>query len=291
MPLTVTAAADNDRFLARHSDYRSLLEHERVADAVRARLATARRMDDPFPLVWVEDLLPQRVYDVFDAAWPSPEFFAQDAHGTRGDLVLGAPDPAAPDKRRHGYTSIPTCLREVWESFTRLNREVIGPWVGEVFEPEISRRLALLTRWYEEHGAQKEHLAPPYAARMNVGRLMLRGPGYRLRPHVDAVSYLATVLTYFPEPAGRDDLGTTLYRVERELDPFELFVAGRGSTAYFEQAGIAVEPVRNVPFRANALLAFANTGRSAHGVQITASASWRRAFQSHLSIKSDAAGL
>lgn len=120
---------------------------------------------------------------------------------------------------------------------------------------------------------------------MNVGRLMMRAQGFRLRPHADALAYLVTALYYFPDDNESGDLGTTLYRTERGIDDTDIVEDGR--TVYFADAGIAATPAFCAPFRRNALLAFANTPGSAHGMEITTPDVWRRAYQSHLSIKSD----
>ncbi len=62
---------------------------------------------------------------------------------------------------------------------------------------------------------------------MNVGRLMLRAQGYRLRPHAEALPYLATALYYFPDDREFDDLGTTLYRTDRAIDDADIVEEGR----------------------------------------------------------------
>ena len=99
------------------------------------------------------------------------------------------------------------------------------------------------------------YLRPPFQAQMNVGRFMLRGHGYKLQPHVDALAYLVTALYYFPQNEAQDDpLGTTLYRVEGELGVVDLF--RREKTKYFHKAGIAAHPAAQIPFVGNALLAF-----------------------------------
>jgi hypothetical protein len=120
---------------------------------------------------------------------------------------------------------------------------------------------------------------------MNVGRLMMRAEGFRLRPHADALPYLATALYYFPDDSESSDLGTTLYHAERGMDEDALLEGGR--TVYFGESAISTTAVFSAPFKRNSLLAFVNSPRSAHGMEITTPGVWRRAYQSHLSIKSD----
>jgi hypothetical protein len=126
---------------------------------------------------------------------------------------------------------------------------VVGPWwLADVFKPAIDDR-------------------------------------FRLRPHADALPYLATALYYFPNESESADLGTALYHTDRAID--EDAIVEEGRTVYFADAGIPATPAFSAPFRRDSLLAFANCSRSAHGMEITTPGVWRRAYQSHLSIKSD----
>jgi hypothetical protein len=286
LPNLHEAAQNASAFSARYPQYRDTLDEGRVLPWVRTRLTTAIRCEDPFPHVWIENILPPEVYAMLDAAWPAVEFFALDKGGNRADLIPAVVDGASVDPRREGYSRLPSSVQDVWAFFLhRVNRGVVGPWLSQVFKHEIDDRIAMLTRYNQE----KPHLRPPFDPRMNVGRLMMRKAGHRLRPHVDAVAYLATALYYFPDPGDSEDLGTTLHRADRPLDATEIF--DRASTTYFDDAEIVSKLVTVVPFRANTMLAFANTARSAHGNRISNTATWRRVFQSHLSLKSETSAL
>ena len=208
--------------------------------------------------------------------------------GTRESARHGANPPRIrpSDKRAETYDALPKPVRDVWDFFILdINRAVIGPWLLEVFRPEIDERLALIERLWSDGVMTKDYYEPPFRPQMNVGRLMMRGLGFRLRPHVDALAYLTTALYYFPEDRQDTDLGTTLFRADRAVD--EAAVAASGKTVYFHESGIHLTPGFNAPFRRNALLAFVNSGRRAHGMEITPPGVWRRAYQSHISIKSD----
>lgn len=253
---------------------------------VEARLLGAVRVDDPFPHVWIDRLLPDDCYEQLAAAWPPDDVFWSARPEQRLDLVPRPAGTAPADLRAAQYDRLPDDVRAVWDFFIlEINRRIVGAHLERLFAPEINERLAMLES-IDEGGRLPDYLRPPYRPQMNVGRLMSRGHGYNLRPHVDALAYLVTALYYFPTDADDPDaLGTTLFRPERALDVSTLLE--RGKTAYFHKAGIHVEPARQIPFVGNALLAFANTGRSAHGVHITTPGVWRRAFQSHLSLKGD----
>jgi hypothetical protein len=255
-------------------------------EAVTRRLATAERRDDPFPHVIVDGLLPIHVYQDLVARWPDDALFRGDAASGKLDLVP-APEGITPaDARAESYNRLDDDARTAWNRFViQVNREIVGPFLERMFEPEIAKRLEFLQASADAPGLAP-YLRPPYRAKMNVGRLMMRSAGFRLRPHVDSLAYLATALYYFPTPADNPDTeGTTLYRAAGEIGAAEIL--SRGKTVYFDAAGIGTTPASTVPFLPNTLLAFANTGRSAHGITITARG-WRRAFQSHLSLKGDA---
>lgn len=254
-------------------------------DAVRRRLATAARSDDPFPHVIVDRLLPDDAYEELAARWPDQQLFWGDAESGKLDLVPSPPGITPADARAEAYRRMDDQSLAAWNRFViRINREIVGPFLQRIFAREIAERLAFLQGVADAPGVPS-HLKPPHRAQMNVGRFMMRSAGYRLRPHLDALAYLATALYYFPLPTDNPHTeGTTLYHVSGPMAGDEIL--SRVKTVYFDNAGIAARPAFTAPFVPNTLLAFPNTGRSAHGMTISA-AGWRRAFQSHLSLKGD----
>ena len=123
-----------------------------------------------------------------------------------------------------------------------------------------------------------------WSYRANVGRFMMRANGYELKPHVDSMPYLVTILHYFPDDEGDNHSGTIFYKAERALD-FLMYVRA-GSTQYFHEAGIACTEVMRVPFRPNTMVAFPNTLWAAHG-SVAPSSEPRKVFQYHISLKGD----
>ena len=272
--------------VARFPAYRRVLDPGREGEHVRRRLATIERRDDPFPHVWVEDVLSAELYELLDAAWPAISGFPADERENRRDLVPKPPGTKPSDKRADSYDALPAYVREVWDFFVlEINRGIIGPWLIATFRPEVEARLALIDRLWRDGRITKDYYQPPFTPQMNLGRMMMRALGYRLRPHADALAYLATALYYFPDEMETDELGTTLYRCDRALD--ETALAATGRTAYFRDAGVKTEPAFSAPFRRNSLLAFVNGPTSAHGMEITTPGVWRRAYQSHVSITGD----
>ena len=107
-----------------------------------------------------------------------------------------------------------------------------------------------------------------------IGRFALRHAGYQLLPHLDNISFKATVIHYLPYPNQGTDAGTCLYRPK---SPLHRNWADRA--AYFHNSKIPCELVKIVPFISNTVLAFPNTPVSAHGLaRLTES---RRLYQWH----------
>jgi hypothetical protein len=284
--MQASAASQELSFLHRFPAYEGVLNAERERRHVRERLDQALRPNEPFPYVWVEDILSDELYALLDAAWPHIECFPAEERENRRDLVPRPPGVNPKDRRASTYEDLPSALRAVWDFFIiEINRGVVGPWLHEAFKPAIEGRLALIEQAWQSATLTKNYYEPPYRPQMNVGRLMMRGQGFRLRPHTDAVAYLATALYYFPDASESTDLGTTLYHADADLS--EEAIVAEGRTMYFGESGISTTPVFAAPFRRNSLLAFVNSARSAHGMEITTPGVWRRAYQSHLSIKSD----
>lgn len=272
-------------FLERHPDFSRALDRDRVRADVEARLARAARLETPVPHVVVPELLPADLYALFEAAWPAHDVFKRDARGRKLDLVPTNPALIA-DARAAGYELLPPSIRAVWDFFVFfINRELVGPWLARTFEPEIQERLTLLRR-ADAEGLIRYSVgsARDWSYRANVGRFMVRGNGYVLKPHVDSAAYLVTALVYFPEQGQDAGYGTIFYAPSRPLE-FEMVVRS-GSTEYFESAGVDCSEVLRVPYRHNTMLAFPNTLKSAHGV-VAPEHGYRRVFQYHLSLKGD----
>jgi hypothetical protein len=107
-----------------------------------------------------------------------------------------------------------------------------------------------------------------------IGRFALRHAGYQLLPHLDNISFKATVIHYLPFPNQGPDAGTCLYKAS---EPLLRDWADRA--AYFHRSKIPCELVKVVPFKPNTILAFPNTPVSAHGLApLTES---RRLYQWH----------
>ena len=281
--LTPEKAAEFEAsFRARWPAYEEWLDEGRVRDAVQPRFAAARRVEEPFPHVFVEDLLPQPLYQLLEDAWPPDDVFREKGNRRKRDLV---PREDPESEYSAGFPTLPESIRAIWRFYVHIvNRGIIGPWLSNVFAAEVRTRLDLLQELQQQGrvGFEASGLASRrYEA--NSGRLMMRGMGYKLKPHIDPASYLVTALHYFG--ADNDaECGTVLYKSDRSI-PVEAFVA-RGTTEYFHEHGSKARAAAKMPFLPNAFLAFPNLLNAAHGV-VAPMDGYRKVFQYHLSLKSD----
>lgn len=264
-------------------DFIAPLDAARVRKDVRQKLFTARRIDEPVSHLLVHDFFEASFYRLLADAWPPLEAFKRDKSGRKWDLVpaLGAADP-----RSAGFDRLPAEQRALWDFFVRtVNRQIVAPLVARMFDAEIQTRLRQIREAFEA-GLITYPMAGTrdWTYRANAGRFMIRANGHELRPHVDSMPYLVTVLHYFSEDDADEQFGTIFYKPERPLD-FSACVRD-GSTQYFEDAGVRCEEVFRIPFRPNTLLAFPNTLDAAHGA-VAPAHGMRKVFQYHISLKGD----
>jgi hypothetical protein len=250
---------------------------------IERRFSTIRRIDEPVPHVIVDEVLHPDFYRELAEAWPATERFKRDKAGFKYDLVPGSADI---DRRSAGYEQLPAGQRVLWDFFvSKVNREMVAPLLARLFEPEIGLRLQQIRDAYEAGLIEYPMAgARDWSYRANIGRFMMRANGYELKPHVDSMPYLVTVLHYFPDDDGDEHSGTIFYKADRPLD--FLACVRNGSTQYFHEAGIACSEVMRVPFRCNTMVAFPNTLWAAHGA-VAPSSKPRRIFQYHISLKGD----
>jgi len=250
---------------------------------IEGRLSAIGRLDEPLPHVIVNDFLPSEFYRELAGAWPPLELFKRDKAGHKYDLVPGS---AAIDPRSAGYEQLAPEQRAIWDFFVSVvNRQIVSPLLVRLFEPEIQGRLQQIRQAFDAGLIQYSMTgARDWSYHANVGRFMIRANGYELKPHVDSMPYLLTVLHYFPDDEGDDHSGTIFYKAERPLD--FLACVRDGSTQYFHEAGIACKEVLRVPFRPNTMVAFPNTLYAAHGA-VAPSSDPRKVFQYHISLKGD----
>jgi hypothetical protein len=218
------------------------LDRARIADAIHQAMERAEVEEDPSTHLCLTDLLPRDFYDLLIEAMPPPPCFRY-------------ADPTKQDFEPHSAMLVPDLSRIVWTFFedevvekllTPALLAKFGPFVRGHYEDVFGREFA------------DEAMQWPQRSR---GRLMLRRPGYSLKPHLDPKKVLFTCLIYFARPGDSEEHGTQLYRVDR---PFQ---ASSLKTYYPEQHGYRCAPARTIPFLPNTGFAFIN-GNAAHGAGI-----------------------
>lgn len=181
--LSTTAAEFERLFLTKHQRHEDTL-NETTLESVRRRLTSVVRREKPFAHVWIDHLFPDEFYAMLADAWPPTGFFWSDRPSGL-DLVTKPKGTAPADTRADHWNQLPVCIRRVWGVFViDVNRLVIGPFVHDLFAAEISARLALVERAYHDGVKTAAALRRPLHSQMNVGRLMVRSHGYKLKPRV-----------------------------------------------------------------------------------------------------------
>ena len=207
-------------------------------------MAAATVVTEPGPHMVVANLLPVERYTQLLDAMPPPEAFEV------ADRVKANFDPLR-------STSGPERSREAWSAFHNdVVDGLLKPLLMESFHPFLKESYrALFGRELGDEALAFRHHALS-------GRLMLRRPGYRLKPHRDMKIAALTGLIYLARPGDSQEYGTHLYRVENDREaPFM-------KTYYPEADGARTELVRTVPFVANSALFFMNVPGMAHGACI-----------------------
>lgn len=243
-----------------------LLAAPTTADHIRDAVRLAPLLIDPAPHLIVDGLLPPEVYRALLDALPPPECFT-----TR--------DPVKQDLELADLARTPRLSREAWGS---VDREL----VPNVVLPALFARL----RPYVEahYAAALDPVSAGTAAALPhqtvSGRLMLRRPGYHLEPHLDPKRVVITGLLYLARDGDPEEFGTQFFRVAGS------FVSTGMKTFFPEAHGLRCELATTVPFRANRLVAFVNSG-AAHGATLPASAPLQERYSLQFYVKAPDAAL
>lgn len=193
---------------------------------------------DPYPHIVIEKWLPDDVYDRIVAAMPASIFFAGDR-----DEHWVVPSDIAPLYSRQVWAFVANTIvgQLVYAALNRKFQDAICRYV-RAFVPSLPRDIDLT-------------LHP------SDGRIMLRRPGYYLAPHRDPKWGFVTGIVYLAHEGDSEAHGTQIYRVRDDAE-------APTSRVYYPEPE-KCDLVRDVPFRANTMLAFLNS-EGAHGASIPA---------------------
>jgi hypothetical protein len=225
----------------RLQDAAHLLDVPTLTTHLHQRLAAKPIEMDPMPHVVVDEILPPATYQLLLDAIPSVEHFSTRERVKQNWEVTDE------------YTGSDFSKR-VWSA-------VDADWMGRCVLPEVIN--AFRDQLFEHYRALfGEALAPQAISQQTArrGRVMLRRPGYHLKPHRDPLTAAMTVLLYLARPGDDSAFGTQLYRVKEDRVPDR-------SKTYYPPPELC-EQVVDVPFRPNTALLFINSTGGAHGAGI-----------------------
>jgi len=210
------------------------------ADRIKAHINAAFDVSpleiDPYPHMVVQNWLPDDVYGRIVDAMPAAIFFAHDS-----DQHWAVPSGVAPLYSRQVWAFVANRIvgEMLYEALNRKFQNIICRYVRS-FVPTLPRDIDL-------------SLHP------SDGRIMLRRPGYNLAPHRDPKWGFVTGIVYLAREGDNETHGTQIYRVRDDAE-------APTSRVYYPEPD-KCELVKDVPFRANTMLAFLNS-EGAHGASI-----------------------
>lgn len=215
-------------------------DEERIGAHIAAAFDRTPLELDPYPHIVIQNWLPDDVYERVISAMPASVFFARDR-----DEHWVVPSGIAPLYSRHVWAVVANTIvgKLVHDALNRKFQDVICRYVRN-FVPSLPRDIDLT-------------LHP------SDGRIMLRRPGYYLAPHRDPKWGFVTGIVYLAREGDNEAHGTQIYRVRDDAD-------APTSRVYYPEPD-KCQLVKDVPFRANTMLAFLNS-EGAHGAAIPADA-------------------
>ena len=238
----IVAYQKDARFADRLPAFHARIDVGRVQSHVRAAVAAATLEREPCPYLVITDLLPEELYDEMLAALPPRVFFKPYAHDpTREELQVP-------------FAFAPAYSRLVWDFFAHaVVEQTLVPALTEKFRPALDEFLA--TNWPTLGSWRESGLA------LDVwnSRLLLRRPGYIIRPHRDPRWAFLTALIYLQKRGADHVYGTQMYRWREERR------ASHKNPFWVDEQ--ECELVRDVPGGRNSALIFLNS-TGAHGASI-----------------------
>jgi hypothetical protein len=237
----VTAYTKDARQAGRMPSVRARLgDGEAVAAHVSSAVARAVLELEPFPHAVIENLLPEDVCDELIAALPPSAFFTTEKMSRQ---ELEVPFEFAPE-----YS------RLVWGVFfEKAITEAMVPALTEKFRPALDDFVR--AHWPGLGSLSQAGIA----LQVSNSRLMLRRPGYVIKPHRDPRWAFLTCLVYLPKSPEHQIYGTQLYRLRQEPE------LTHNSPLWADPD--ECDLVKDVPARRNTALVFLNS-TGAHGASI-----------------------
>jgi hypothetical protein len=239
----MAAYQDDARSGDRIAAFRAMVNPDVVKEHARQAAARAQLQWNPCPYVVLDRVLPEDVYTKLVKSLPSPVFFDKVTEDR--------------DEMPVPFLFAPAYSRLVWGLFHDVIEQALLPALVETFRPALDQFIRAswptLGSWVESQ----------ITLRVANPRLMLRRPGYVIKPHRDPRWAFLTAIFYLSPRNAEQAYGTQLYRLRVERD--------EPHNSPFWPDPEECELVRDVPGTGNTALVFCNwTG--AHGAYIPADA-------------------
>ena len=239
------AVLDNDAALEhRYDRLDAILNRSRIAAHVAAALERATLVDNPFPHAIVDDFLPDSFYDALIMGLPPTVLFA-DRSVNKQQLTV--PFDLAPRYSRRAWGFMADVVAE----------DIVAPAV-------IGKFRAPTTAWLARNFPELADVPlESVGLRCSDGRIMLRRPGYVIKPHRDPKWGFLTCLMYLARPGDDERWGTQLYHVDGDDE-------AHGAAPHWIDEK-RCRPAGDIAFRRNRAFIFLNSV-GAHGASIPADA-------------------
>jgi hypothetical protein len=213
---------------------------DRIRSHVAGAVAAAPFASEPFPHVLIDKLLPENAYRQLVKAIPPRVFFE---HLDLNHQEVMVPSDLAP-----------LLSREIWAAFyNRAVTEALVPGLVDKFREPLDR---LVCRYWPTHKSLGD---ANIRLELLMSRILLRRPGYEIKPHRDPRWAFVTCLVYLPQRNAQRFFGTQLCTVRREPE--------HRSHGALWMDDTDVQIVKSVPGHPNTALAFVN-GTGAHRASI-----------------------
>ena len=222
----------------------SVCDGPRIAAHARSAIANAPLILDPFPHVVVNDLFPGDLYDALIRGLPPVELF--------GNPSASKPQLKVP------VTIGPAYCRRIWKFMAW----VIIPRMQDLL---VEKFRTPLEEWISANwpSLSSNPLGPPMELQTGDGRIMLRRPGYEIKPHRDPKWGFLTTIMYLVRKGDSVKWGTQLYSVDGDR------TAVGAAPHWIESADCHMKV--EVPFVRNSAVVILNSW-GAHGASIPADA-------------------
>jgi len=236
----VAAHESSEKMLEQLRTALAAFDPDRIRSHVANAVAAAPLASEPFPHVLIDKLLPENAYHQLVKAIPPRVFFE---HLDLNHQEVMVPSDLAP-----------LLSREIWAAFyDRVVTDALVPGLVDKFREPLDR---LVCRYWPMHQSLED---ANIRLELLMSRILLRRPGYMIKPHRDPRWAFVTCLVYLPPRNAQRFFGTQLCAVRREPE--------HRSPGALWMDDTDVEAVKSVPGHPNTALAFVN-GTGAHRASI-----------------------